>query len=100
MNWYIGQDIVCVKTHSRGVVKEGNVYTIKSLKDSECKCGGVLIHVGVSATTKNSECIKCGHFSPNNGQWWLKEFLFSPLDELANIDELNEVLETTKPFEV
>jgi hypothetical protein len=34
MNWHIGQDIVCIKTHSRGFATKGTVYTIKSPLDT------------------------------------------------------------------
>ena len=48
-NWRIGQDIVCVKTHPKGVVKEGELYTIKALRTTTCKCSEVEIDVGVLA---------------------------------------------------
>ena len=86
--WHIGQDVVCIKDHSRGKVKEGKVYTIKSLRSV---CCDVEIDVGIVATREKSQC-KCGFISNNYGTCWLSEHLFKPLDELSDISELLEVL--------
>lgn len=105
-NWRIGQDIVCVKTHPKEVVKEGEIYTIKALRTSTCKCSEVEIDVGVldkgEFSLYQTICRKCGveHNEGTNGTWWFSETRFRPLDELADISELTEVLETKKPFEV
>jgi len=45
--WHIGQDIVCIKSHSHGAVKEGDVYVIQGLKQSCCM---VSIDVGIRST--------------------------------------------------
>lgn len=104
-NWRIGQDIVCVKTHPKGVVKEGELYTIKALRTTTCKCSEVEIDVGVlareGAHIYQLNCLKCGSicYVGNDRTYWLSETRFRPLDELADISELTEVLETKKPFE-
>ena len=78
--WYIGQDIVCIKTHSQGVVKEGQVYTIRGIKQGCCK---VEIDVGVPVYgDKYSRCRSCGKVEKSNGVHWIYETLFKPLDEL------------------
>ena len=92
-NWYIGQDIVCIKTHSQGVVKEGNVYTIKSLSGALCKCSHVMIDVGIKQDYELGECPNCKtHNIPLNGIMWIYEALFAPLDTLTDISEIEEIL--------
>lgn len=86
--FYIGQDVVCIKTHSMGIVKEGDVYNIKELRKG---CCDVQIHVGLLTDTKYTRCF-CGKLELGNGIIWFSESLFKPLDELSDISELLEVL--------
>ena len=89
--FYIGQDIVCIKDHKQGVVKEGQIYTITALKTG-C-CGQLLISVGKSAISQLERCWVCKNVSKRNDNvFWLAESLFKPLDELSDISELLEVL--------
>ena len=96
MKWYIGQDIVCIKTHSQGFVKKGEVYTIKSLRQACCHIG---IDVGLIDSRKGlnytSSCIKCNS-QINNGKspvLWFGDSLFVPLESLVNLDEIEEILQ-------
>lgn len=86
--FYIGQDIVCIKDHSKGKVKKGEVYNIKSLRMVCCE---VEIDVGIVDIGETTKC-RCGFSSSNHGIYWLSESLFKPLDELSDISELLEVL--------
>jgi len=97
-NWYIGQDIVCIKTHSVGLVKEGNTFTIKGLREGFCKCYKTLINVGVSHpnSTGMVGCNICNNGFQAHGIAWFDEKLFAPLDTLCNISELTEIL--TEPI--
>ena len=92
-NWHIGQDIVCIKTHSEGDVKEGDVYTIKGLKDG---CCGVEINVGLKIASESTGliCRNCEQFEfPDKLRtFWLSEILFAPLEELTDISEVEEIL--------
>ena len=96
MNWHIGQEIVCIKTHSKGVVKRGKIYTIKGLKESACKCQEIEIDVGIlfDRTIYNgpSYCLIC-NWRGNTVEeaWWLSETIFAPLE--YNQDAINELLE-------
>lgn len=102
-NWYIGMDVVCIKTHSQGVVKEGNVYTIKSLRKTCCV---VQIDIGAKAPDLNgssvfeTRCGKCKKITYNHrdNTYWIAESLFVPLDTLTDISEIEEIL--NQPIEV
>lgn len=101
-NWFINQDIVCIKTHSEGVVIEGNVYTIKSLRKTCCI---VQIDIGAKAPDLNgstlfeSRCRECKKTTYNHtdNTYWIAERLFVPLDTLTDISEIEEIL--SQPIE-
>lgn len=98
MKWYIGQEIVCIKTHSEGVVLKGQVYTIKDIKQV-CQCG-VLLDVGIRINSDLiGKIVKCRHcysvYYKDNAHWIL-ETLFAPLD--FDISELTELLK--EPIEI
>lgn len=87
--WTIGQDIVCIRDHSEGLVKEGNIYQVNGLMQSCCK---IWINVGIKVDYEFTRCRKCDIRIKTNGVGWFSEQLFKPLDELSDISELLEVL--------
>jgi hypothetical protein len=91
--WYIGQEIVCVRTHSRGIVKSGEIYKIVGLSTSKCKCRNLtLIDVGVKGIADFGSCGVCDTRYPKVGDaWWLNEILFAPLEYDQN--EIEKLLE-------
>lgn len=99
MNFKIGQEVVCIKSHSQGAVKEGEIYTIEDLNLCP-KCKELDLHVGIYNTSFLVECT-CGHLDDTVISW-LHHSLFKPLDELYN-EELNEELNeifSKQPFEI
>jgi hypothetical protein len=100
VDYTIGDDIVCVKTHSRGVVKENELYVARALKTQSC-CSRVVVDVGVGVKD-NVDCdiCDCGSITRNiDSVWWLDAHRFKKLDSLVNIEELTEVLSETVPQE-
>lgn len=92
MNWYIGQEIVCVKTHSEKAVIRGRTYKINGLKRSYCNCGHTIIDVGIASPANCIHfCAKCKFQYRSVGICYISEQLFAPLDQ--DISELTEVLE-------
>jgi hypothetical protein len=105
----IGQKVVCVKAHSRGIVKEGEVHTVKGIK---VLCGNRLaIDVGIMdngsrAMTNRTPigkmyvCSRCGKLHKFKGIAWLGARLFRPLDDMYNteIEELTELLSEPVTF--
>jgi hypothetical protein len=76
----IGQKVVCIKTHSQGVVLKDRIYTINNILESEC-CGKILVDVGAKMNKyEKLLCISCGTLIPNNGIHWIACKLFSPLE--------------------
>lgn len=93
----IGQKVVCIKTHSEGVVKEGEVYTVQGMKVSKC-CGCLDIDVGIKTDIQYTLCA-CGGVEDANSIHWLHSTLFRPLDDLFNeeIEELMNEIEELCP---
>lgn len=93
--WYIGQEILCIKTHSEGLVKKGEIYTIKGLQKSNCKCHEIEIDVGVIGDSSLGECLVCNTtFKKSISIWWFSEKLFVPLE--YNQEEINELIKEIK----
>ena len=101
MNWHIGQEVVCIKTHSQGIVKKGDIYTIESLRKPECGCYIVLIDVGIIQPNKAQlHCAICNYVSKvvdnENSIWWISSRLFAPLE--YNQKAIEELLKITQPI--
>lgn len=95
MKWYIGQEIVCIKTHTQGVFKKGETYTIKGIIE-RCGCG-VLLDIGFKATNyigENVKCPDCGGIYLKSSIWYFKSTSFAPID--FDISELTDILEKPK----
>ncbi len=94
MKWYIGQEIVCVKSHSQGIIKKGEIYVIKGLQSPKCKCNYISIDVGVLGSSHYAECNTCKvSYTKNPFIWWLHEDNFAPIE--YNQDAINKLLEET-----
>lgn len=101
-NWYINQDIVCIKTHSMGMAEKGEVHNIKSLRKP---CCNVQIDIGKKYRREDrffkyvTVCRRCGKETDNgtDNTAWISEKLFAPLDSLTDISEIEEIL--SQPIE-
>lgn len=94
IDYTIGDDIVCIKTHSQGVVIEGNVYKCKALKGGKCNCKDkYLVDIGGKSVSDYSNCRICGtRYEDADGVFWINASMFRKLDTLVNIDEIHELL--------
>ena len=97
----IGQQVVCVESHPMGDVKEGQVYTVKSLSLCKC-CGNLIIDIGLNADNTLVRCVMCNHIFETNGITYFAAKRFRPLDDLYNteIEELMNDVNEKQPFEV
>ena len=84
-NWYVGQDIVCIKSHSKGIVKNGEVYTIQALMKP---CCSVQIDIGARGGLARSRCVCKNIIGEPDNVFWLGEHRFVPLDEITDISEI------------
>lgn len=96
LDYTIGDEIVCIKNHSDGIVKEGEIYICKALLHEKCKCGGYIVDVGIRESPNETGkvwCIDCNSSYDDDSIWYIDASLFKKLDTLVNINELLEVLE-------
>lgn len=96
--WYIGQPIVAIRSSSCFKIKKNKEYVIKGLIPCNCKCGGVLIDVGL-LTDNNLEvfCYTCNiDLTDKTHVVWKHESLFAPID--FDISELTDILK--QPLEL
>lgn len=94
-DFYVGQDVVCVKNYPEAGLIKDSLHVAKGLKDGICNCVKLLIDVGIRVSGGIIACQNCNTISnsePDN-IWWIASEYFKPLDELTDISELTEVLE-------
>lgn len=86
------KEVICIKTHSKGWVKEGIIYPLLETKQVTCNCRPrILYNVGIRiSNNKYSSCSVCNYSIPNqSGYTWFDSSLFS---DLTDISELLEIL--------
>lgn len=94
MNFKIGQKVVAIKDHTSGVFKKGDVFTVKNILPSFCKCKQVLIDIGKSGCTVNW-CRACNIDSSPNNTMLFKETNFAPIiTNTSTADIANQIFET------
>jgi len=96
LDYTIGDEVVCIETHPYNIVKEGQLFTVKGLLNSNCKCPGYIVDVGLKTKKSLSgmaQCDICKSVFPDSEIQWLYAKRFKKLDTLVNINELLEVLE-------
>lgn len=91
MNFEIGKLILCVKTHSQGLVIKDKIYTLTGIKEPVCKCTGILLSVGLFQG--GTYCGKCQKNVSDN-ECWFVEKLFVPIEEM-DLQEIQEILNKT-----
>lgn len=78
MNWHIGQKIVCIKSHNTNrMVLEGREYVINGLRNPCCTKSGVLIDVGITASTGSQHHLCGTTLSDAGGILWISEYRFA-----------------------
>lgn len=76
--FYVGQKVVCIKTHTIGIYKQGQVFTITDVYIQKCGCKWV-VNIGVFSNIPTMECSSCGfNYSQDNG---FAASSFKPLQE-------------------
>ena len=96
IDYTTGDEIVCIKSHSEGVVKENELYICKAILHEKCRCSGYIVDIGIRESpdeTGKIFCPDCNTIYEDDGIWYINATLFKKLDTLVNINELLEVLE-------
>jgi hypothetical protein len=87
-----GDDIICIRDHSQGVVKKGEVYTANQLTRMGCGCT-LLVDVGLKSDRPFTKCAACGmNDEKTDDIWWLDARLFRRLLTRSEEEDLADVL--------
>lgn len=87
--FFVGQEVVCIKDHSRGVVKKGEEFKVLAIRKI---CCGWFIDVGINVEIIAWTCSVCG-FRGFYNEYWLGTRLFAPKDQFQPIS-FTRILET------
>ena len=78
----IGQEIVAIRSHSKGVFKRGDIFLVLGVSVPPCKCFDFLVDIGREATFKQMHCSKCdGVFEHNDTIYWFANENFVPIEK-------------------
>lgn len=104
--FHVGQQVICIKSHSKGIVKKGQIKEIQAIKKGPCKCAPIVIDVGIPGNAPIGElvlvCHPCNLSQQSDAVWWVNAALFAPLpdeQELSDVtvDEILDLMnESTK----
>ena len=87
-----GDDIICIKDHSQGVVKKGEVYTAHKLQRNGCGCI-FLVDIGLTSDRPFTMCPVClTNDEKTDNVWWIDARMFRRLLTKAEEDDLADVL--------
>ena len=99
MNFRIGQEVVCIKDHSQGIIKKGQTFIIKDIWLREC-CGYLVVDIGIKSNKGGCKC-KCGQaYSLFSNIWWISAKLLSPIEKSFGEQVLENILEQIKEEEL
>lgn len=77
----VGQRVVCVRGHSRGVVRVGQEFVVFGV--SRCVgCGCFVVNVGICGSGRTT-CNRCLSVLTSSGIHWLDSCLFAPIEEIS-----------------
>jgi len=77
------REVVCIKTHSQGIVKEGEIYPLLDVRH-DCSCGARMYDIGANSEAIFQVCMCCKEYVRNSKVWWLDSRLFA----IPNLEEL------------
>ena len=92
--FHVGQKVVCIKTHSQGVVIKDKVYIVRG-NVSPCKCE--CVDVGVieqdykneyGELYKQERCPNCGMIYKYTRKWYLLSKRFAPITEITSTADI------------
>jgi len=90
-----GQEIVAIREHIEKAYQKGQIFMLRAIKDSNCKCMPYLIDIGFKLNGNFQTCGKCGemHFTRSEIRWF-DPINFAPIDSKEAQEALKE-----KPLE-
>lgn len=92
IDYRAGDDIICIRDHSQGIVKKGEVYTAHKLERNSCGCL-FYVDIGLTSDRPFTRCPACGmNDEKTDDIWWIDARLFRRLLTRSEEADLAEVL--------
>jgi hypothetical protein len=93
IEYTIGDDIVAVEVDSDMPFKKGDTFICKGLRESQCRCKGYDVNIGVTHENQFQNCGVCGlYWKAESNVRWFNASRFRKLDNLVQINEIHELL--------
>ena len=89
-NFYVGQEVVAIKDHSRGLFKKRDEFVIQGIKEGCCV---VELNVGIKTNYTTITCVYCGKQTANYDYYCASSF--APKQQLSETT-YNDVQEWIK----
>ena len=98
----VGKDVVCIEEHANSPAVKYDVYPLLAIRNNKCQlCNkgkvNLFLDVGLRHTKKKFTIYCKIHgdlVTEIDNIFWHPIKMFAPLDDICNIDELQEVLES------
>lgn len=90
-NFYIGQEVVCIRTHSKNYFIKDKVYKIQSLRVG-CSHSTLLIDIGIKGSNYGTMCPTCNTIWSDNKNLWCCSSSFAPICKNLIKLKLKEVI--------
>jgi len=92
IDYRAGDEIICIRDHSQGIVKKGQIYTAQHLQRMDCGCIH-LVDIGMKSDRPFTMCAVCGtRHEKTDDIWWVDARLFRRLLTKSEEADLSEVL--------
>ena len=91
----VGDEIICIKDHSRKLVRNGEVFTVKGFTRNPC-CGSTIVDVGISDSTPHTTCYSClCDYEKPKGGYWFAAYIFRKIEKSSSTakNELPEAIQ-------
>lgn len=89
-NFYVGQEVVAIRDHSKGAFKKGDEFVIQGVKKG-CCC--LELNVGIKTNHSLMKCRYCGKITANDNYYQASSF--APKQQLSETT-YNDVQEWIK----
>ncbi len=90
----VGKKVICVKSHSNGKVKKGQVFELHGIRKSVCNCKGeCMLDIGMRGDYGTISCNACGvRVYERHSIFWFSSTLFAPYDDSLSETTVEELL--------
>lgn len=95
-----GGKVIAIRSHPERAYKSGEVYRLKAISNTLCKCPYPLLDIGMDNDCRYWVCDICGHTGTvKDGIFWAASIDFMPYDDSLSAITFEDVISLVcKPF--